>query len=708
MKIVANTSILICFGLLASNNAFGLDTERLFFEPTSQLDLRKNTQMTRGGIGLLQTPTARMSAPGEFTVNYSDINEYRFWTASIQLFPWMESTVRYTDVRTRLYSPFEGFSGDQTLKDKGIDVKFRLLQESYYLPEVSVGFSDIGGTGFFSSEFIAASKAIGPLDFHMGIGTGYLGNGSNVSNPFCELSDSFCERPGGISGLGGKVEFKEFFKGPASLFGGIEYHTPLEGLSLKLEYEGNDYRQDRAGILEQDSKWNYGAVYRYNDWDFSLNYQRGNTFGFNVSYRFNFHTAQQTQLDSEPRSLIGTQPAKDMLSLDRERLYNALWSEGKFLLNATHQQDDEMVFYGLQLGYRDTKEATERVGRIIASELPESIDTYKIVDTVLHRPMLETKIDAQAFKVAARNETLESNIESTFIRQAPSEISEANYKPNKLGGFVFSAETFWIQTFGNPEDFYLYQGGLFLNTGYVFNPRFSLRGSAKLTLLENFDKFNFLVDSQPSALPRVRSFIREYATRGNLTLESAYGHYFEKLSKNVFFQAYGGYLETMYGGVGTEVLYRPVDSSISFGLDLNYVKQRDFDSETAFFDYEAFTGHASVYWRPKFLPDLQLTLNAGQFLAKDKGFNVDIAKRFDSGIIVGAYAAFTNVSAEEYGEGSFTKGFYISIPFDMFSFAPAKGRGRIPWIPINRDGGQMLSRPVKLSDMTELRSPFTD
>jgi len=84
---------------------------------------------------------------------------------------------------------------------------------------------------------------------------------------------------------------------------------------------------------------------------------------------------------------------------------------------------------------------------------------------------------------------------------------------------------------------------------------------------------------------------------------------------------------------------------------------------------------------------LQLSLNAGQFLAKDRGVNIDVAKRFDSGIIVGAYAAFTNVSAEEYGEGSFTKGFYISIPFDLFSFTSAKGRGRIPW---------MKSFPIRL------------
>jgi hypothetical protein len=36
----------------------------------------------------------------------------------MQLFPWLETTLRYTDVRTRKYSSVEAFSGDQSYKDK--------------------------------------------------------------------------------------------------------------------------------------------------------------------------------------------------------------------------------------------------------------------------------------------------------------------------------------------------------------------------------------------------------------------------------------------------------------------------------------------------------------------------------------------------------------------------------------------------------------
>lgn len=666
------------------------------------------SQMVRGGIGLLQTPTARMAEEGSFTINYNDIDQYRFWSASLQLFPWMESTVRYTDVRTLLYSPFEDFSGTQTYKDKGIDVKFRLLQESYYLPDVSLGFTDIGGTGLFASEFINLSKSYGPLDFHIGLGSGYLGAGGNVSNPLCKLQDSFCVRPSGFSGRGGKVEFGDFFKGTTSIFGGVEYQTPIEGLILKLEYDGNDYINDRAGRLDQDSKWNFGAVYKYDNWGFNVNYQRGNTFGFGLSYKFNLHTIKQVKYDRPPRPIQESTPAESVEDINRERLYADLVNEGSFLLNATHQEGDEMTFYGIQLGYSDYDEATERVGRILASELPESITTYNIVDTVSHTPIVTTQIDVEEFKIAATYSELETDIKTSYKRIDPSAETIENYDPNKQSGFLFGVEAFWIQTFGNPEDFYLYQGGAYVNGGYAFDTNFSVRSGLKVTLVENFDKFNFLVDGEQSTLPRVRTQVRQYVTRSKVTLENAYLHWFDRIAPDWYAQAYGGYLETMFGGIGGEVLYRPVDSSLSFGIDINYVQQRDFDSETAFFDYKVLTGYATMYWQPEFLPDMQLTLSAGQFLAKDKGINVDLAKRFDSGIIVGAYAAFTNVSAEEYGEGSFTKGFYISIPFDLFSFTPAIGRGSIPWIPIGRDGGQMLQRPIKLRSLTENRSPFYD
>lgn len=203
------------------------------------------SQSDFGGVGLLQTPTARMAREGEMSLNYRDNDQYRYYSASVQLFPWLETTLRYTDVRTKKYSSVESFSGDQTYKDKAFDVKLRLWEESYWMPQVAVGARDIGGTGLFDAEYIVASKAWGPFDFSLGLGWGYLGTSGNVSNPFCSYSDKFCSRDNSYKEAG-SVDGSDMFHGPASLFGGVEYQTPWQPLRLKLEYEGNNYQQDFA------------------------------------------------------------------------------------------------------------------------------------------------------------------------------------------------------------------------------------------------------------------------------------------------------------------------------------------------------------------------------------------------------------------------------------------------------------------------------
>ncbi len=79
--------------------------------------------------------------------------------------------------------------------------------------------------------------------------------------------------------------------------------------------------------------------------------------------------------------------------------------------------------------------------------------------------------------------------------------------------------------------------------------------------------------------------------------------------------------------------------------------------------------------------------SVGQYLAGDKGGTLEIAKRFDSGVVVGGYATITNVSKEEYGEGTSPKA-CMSVPLDLFSSGPTRSRAAIGWTPLTRDGGQ--------------------
>lgn len=664
------------------------------------------TQTNHGGVGLIQMPTARFNQEGDLSLNYQDSEEYRFWTVSLQLFPWMETTIRYSDIRTRLYSDDPGFSGDQTLKDKGIDAKFMLWRESAYLPQVAVGVRDFGGTGLFESEYLVASKRWRDVDVHLGLGFGYLGRAGNIQNPFCKITDRFCTRPG-ISGVqGGQVEYGKFFRGPASLYGGIEYQTPWQPLRLKFEYDGNNYQQDAAGLLVQDKNWNIAASYHVNDaLNLNLSYMRGNTVGFGINYRLSFDNVHQTKIKPTPLTI------PDVLlpagaPVEGLTIYQRLLMDAGFNVMDYQLTETEVTVRGRSIAYRDQEEFIERMGRVLAVHMPETVKTYRVVQVSGGLPMVETVIDAEKFIRFARRDTLNATMAESLQRVEPSPAPDLWSLTTKRDGFYTAGDIFWIQTFGSPEKFYMFQGGLLASAGYVFDDHWSFNTAARASLLTNFDDFKFKVDAFNTGVPRVRTYVREYVTRSDVTIDRMYLQWKSQIAPEWFAQSYAGMLETMFSGAGGEVLYRPIDSNIAWSVDLNYVVQRDYASEFGLFDYRVLTGHATMYWRPEFIDNVQFKVAAGRYLAKDVGMTFEIAKRFDSGVVVSAFATKTNMSAEEYGEGSFSKGFMLTFPFDLFSYKPSTGSASFPWSPIGRDGGQPLQRPMKLIDITEARSPF--
>jgi len=667
-----------------------------------------------GSIGLLQTPTARMAEEGALAITYSNMDEYRRYTVNLQLLPWLETTAFYTEFPNRKYSNVPDFSGDNILADKGFDIKARLWEESYWVPEVSVGLRDFVGTGLFDAEYIVANKRFGSFDVSLGLGFGRLGTHDDLTNPFCELSDEYCDRQGSFSGNGGQFELGRLFTGPAAVFGGVEYHTPWEPLSLKAEYESNDYSTDRAGVpIIADSRWNFGANYRVTDYfDVQLSYERGNTFMFNFSLRTNFGTLSQIKVT--PDKTVPT-PKKRKESLDEvnwSAMNLAMREQGAFSAARFAAEDDEVTLFAYHLRYRDSSEAYDRAARIMAAELPDSVKTYNLVDMTLFDPNVNTRVNADKFKDRVLNKDPGKSVDETddlFERlDSPDMPAEGDdswmLNPRNQFSNRFGLKPFLDQSFGNPETFYTYQLGVYAFGRRWLTDNVELFGEVGFNISTNYDDFLFLGGGE-DALPDVRTNIRRYV-QNDIWLDSAQVTYHKRLGQDWFAMAYAGYLERMFGGVGAEVLYKPVDSRWAFGLRANRVRQRDFNGGSGFLDYEVTTGFASVYYQMPWLSDSLLQLDFGQFLAGDKGVNVTMQKRFDSGVVAGAYAAFTDVSSEEYGEGSFTKGFFISIPFDLMSIRPTRERVGFSWVPLSRNGGQQLQRRTRLYDYTDDRAPF--
>jgi hypothetical protein len=268
--------------------------------------------------------------------------------------------------------------------------------------------------------------------------------------------------------------------------------------------------------------------------------------------------------------------------------------------------------------------------------------------------------------------------------------------------FDFHIDPVLNQSVGGPENFYMYQLGVMATADLWVTDHLLTTGSLFGNIANNYDKFNYTNPPNDSKLPRVRTHVRDYV-QNNAYVNNLQANYFQYFGNGFYGQVYGGYLETMYGGAGAEVLYRPVDSNWAFGIDANYVKQRDWRSAQdmmKFTDYSVKTGHLTAYWTPSFAQDVLVKASVGQYLAGDKGGTLDISKHFDSGVVVGGYATITNVSPDEYGEGDFTKGVYVSIPLDLFSSGPTRSRAAVGWTPLTRDGGQQLGRKFQLYDMT--------
>ena len=297
------------------------------------------------------------------------------------------------------------------------------------------------------------------------------------------------------------------------------------------------------------------------------------------------------------------------------------------------------------------------------------------------------------------SELVESN-SSTITSDIASLKDDTNYllnapKPQRLSG---AFDIGYQQTIGGPDG-YLFALSVLGTADLKLWDGAWIRGVSSLRLLDNYDKFTY---DAPSNLPRVRTYIREYLTTSRVTLPNLQATQVAKLGDSHYFSAYGGMLEMMYGGIGGEWLYRPLNSSLALGIDMNQVRQRDFDQRFNFLDYQVKTGHITAYWQTGW-EDVLAKVSYGQYLAGDRGYTVDVSKAFSNGVKMGAYFTRTNVSAEQFGEGSFDKGIYVSIPFDAFFTNFSNDTATILWNPLIRDGGAKLNRMYPLLNMTGMR-----
>ncbi|MBR9873092.1 MAG: YjbH domain-containing protein [Vibrionaceae bacterium] len=690
------------------------------------------SQMDFGGVGLMQMPTGRMAPEGEFNFAVNFSNEYQFYNVTLQVMPWLETTLRYTLVNDLFYSSDPDYSGDTKYTDKGIDFKIRLLEESQYLPELSVGIRDFAGTGLFDAEYIAATKRysnpnLGTFDFTLGIGWGYLGTRDNITNAACKLSDRYCDRPSDYKGSSGSVDYERWFKGTTALFGGVEYQTLYAPLRFKLEYDSNDYSEDfpvvRGGVdMTPHTPWNFGVLYRLGHMaDLRVSYERGDTLVAGLSLYTNFNKMPSFWRDTPTPKLEDNQPT-ELSQVDWERVTEDLDKIAGYQNTKIYAKDETVAIVGEQKKYRDRNEAHEKAAAVLTNQMPSSVDTFTINERNRGLVTNQTVISKDKYRDYAQVNYVNPKIEDVVSSLSDKPQGDVTYDGYKRFDWGFAPKL--VQTLGSAEDFYLFSVGLNGNASYWLTDNLEIGGSLYWDWYNNYDKFVYITPPDGTTIPRVRTMFRAYQNEHDITMSNLQLTWFQEYSDSVDQQFYAGYLESMFAGVGTELLYRPQGSNWAIGADVNLISQRDPQSYFGVYtdkwqnipEYgrpfqvidKGFTGFVSGYYFPQweFLSDTMFQLDVGQFLGGDKGAQLNFAKQFKSGVIAGVFASVSDLSADEFGEGSFTKGFYISIPYDIMTVKPSNNRANFSWQPLTRDGGQKLGRKYSLIELTDERNPW--
>ena len=624
-----------------------------------------------GMPGSLSLPAARPVQDGTVAFSFDGDDVHRVGTLTFQATPILTTAFRYGSFERPQLT---------TLSDRSFDVQFQLSREHGWMPGFAIGLRDIIGTGTLASEYVVATRDMGKsLSLSGGIGWGKLGASAELGSPFGE-------RPG-HSGLGGEPGYRQWFRGPAAPFGAIDWRAS-DRLRLSLGWSGEDPAGPRpAGVAQLGLDWQARRGLA-----FGARADQAGNLGLTIQLSFNPRFAPSGLNSGRPPMAFG-RPDKSLTDLEPvSRLRQRLAEDGLALHDVRVDGDDAQVRVENRR-FSLPAQALGRVARALSGELDPSIEHYAIELTgpgpaasrvMLSRSDLIAVQDdparAEMGWDGARVDAVQNWDGSRLPEPVPYELALSPYMALSMFDPIAPVRA----DIGAQVD-----GRLRIMPGLV------LDGSLRARLAGNRNETDRFTNS---ALPPVRSDASRYAVAGDAgAMRLALTHLSAPVP-NIYTRASIGLLEEMYAGVVAEVLWKPPASRVGLGLELANVWQRDPGMGLGFgyYDYSTVTGHASLYYA--LTPEYDLRLDAGQYLAGDRGATVSIDRRFANGWKIGAYATLTDVPFETFGEGSFDKGITLSIPLEWVLGRASTRQSSLLLQPIQRDGGARLEPGGRLYD----------
>ena len=652
-----------------------------------------------GNLGLIKTPSARFSPDSTLSATLSFDEVADIYNISYQATPWIEGTFRYTIFDPRK----ERSEARDTNRDRSYEVKVRLLRETSVAPQVAVGVRDLLGTGVWEGEYVVASKALGSFDASLGLGWGRLGSRGGISNPLGVFGEGFDARPRRTGGdFGGESRGDSFFRGDVGFFGGFSYQIPQKPIKFLVEYSSDVHaREVRLGTLDSPSPWNLGVQWSpVANITVAASWLRGDSLGINFSSKINtkatlpIKPGARFYSSAQPRELSKAQKPLDLNSWYDRLLYDVERSELR-LHSATLRPGSRTAQIELSNdSYALTGDAVARALLLAEVHLPARVSSLDVLlrENGYIAPTLEYRLQ--------RINTDSRQLNGLGLRSR-SVAEESSSRIHVLAGRTTTKPTN-VTDYGYPKLSFganLATRVQLMDPDAPFAKQIYAKISARASLADNLDVWgvygqdiynDFTTDRvSDSRLQRVRSDVNRYLVGGQSGLDQLYVEYHKSATPSFHYRAYAGILETMFGGAGVEVLYAPFKSRIAVGATVNAVRQRGFEKNFEFLDYKTVTGYLSLFYATPFY-NVDAAIHAGQYLAKDRGYTFEARRTFDSGFSLGGFFTRTNVSAEEFGEGSFDKGLFFRIPFN--GLLPGNTRAAYTTIirPLERDGGRRL------------------
>lgn len=657
-----------------------------------------------GTPGYTDMPSAFMPPRDTLGLNLSTRGTSRQASIDFQITDRLSGAFRY--------GYLEGQSAGLTANyDRSFDLRYQVLREGRQMPAVTLGLTDFLGTGILSSEYVVASKHLGDrVTVSGGIGWGRLGTYNGFTNPLSVFSSGLKTRKATVDSsaeagaTGGQVELDRLFSGDAALFAGLDWRA-TDRLTLSAEYSSDAYVLERSRTgYRQKTPINFSAKYRLHNGDqIGLHSFYGTHLALSYSHALAPGRPRLTSGRDTAPTPIQPRPAVDLVAWrgavtadlgpgenSATDLRAALQGQG-LAVQALAVDGQAATVTVENLAWGASAQAIGRTARILANHLPPEVET-------LHIRLARSGVEISEVTLQRADlEQYEHQIGGAQAMALRATIAEPGRALPPLPGVYpkarFGLSPYVAPSYFDPDKPVRLDFGLQATADYALAPGLTLSSQLRKRVIGNRGPTRF---DASTSLPQVRTDSGLFDQNADPEISHLTAEYMFRPAHNLFGRMTAGYLERMYGGLSAELLWKPSDSRLALGAELNYARKRDYNTLLGFDDYDVITGHASAYY--DFGNGFVSRIDAGRYLAGDWGGTFTLERRFNNGFRIGAFVTLTDVSAKDFGEGSFDKGIVLRIPLDWASGMPSRTAGSITLRPVQRDGGARLEVRDRLYD----------